>query len=64
MSKKLNVSVSDVEHIETPDVSVWYATVHIGDTKRRQAIIKTSKNFKRKIQAKIETFCRNRQKGC
>ena len=40
MSKETNISISDIQHIETPDVSVWYATVHIGGRKRRQVAVK------------------------
>ena len=65
MSKKIfNVSVSDIEHIEVPGVSVLYATIRIGGTKRRQAVVKTSNQFKQHLKAKIEAYCRNRQKGC
>jgi len=62
MSKKLNVSVSDIEHIEVPGVSAWYATVRIGGEKRRKAIVKTSKKFKQSLKAKIMEYCKNRQK--
>ena len=65
MSKeKFNVSVSNIEHVETPDVSVWYATVRIGGTKHRQAVVKTSNKFKKYLKAKIANYCKNRQNGC
>ena len=62
MSKETNISISDIQHIETPDVSVWYATVHIGGRKRRQAAVKASKKFKQSLEAKISAYCKNRQK--
>lgn len=62
--KKLNVSVSDVKHIEIPGVSVYYATVYINGKKQRKAFVNTSKKFKQGLKAKIEAYCRDRQKGC
>ena len=62
MLNKLNVSVSDVKHIETKDVSACFATVRIGGRKRRVVSVKTSKEFKQKIMAKISEYSKNRQK--
>ena len=62
MSKETNISISDIQHIETPDVSVWYATVHIGGRKRRQSAVKASKKFKQSLEAKISAYYKNRQK--
>ncbi len=61
---KLNVSVSDVKHIEIPGVSVYYATVYINGKKQRKAFVNTSKKFKQSLKAKIMEYCKNRQKGC
>ena len=64
MDKKLNVSVSDIECIDTPELSVCYATVRIGNKKSRKAYINTSKKFKQSLKAKIIDYCQKRQKGC
>ena len=64
MAKKINVSVSDIEHIETPDISVYFGTVRIGGEKHRRAFVNTSKKFKKYLKAKIEAYCKSRQKGC
>ena len=65
MSKeKFNVSVSDVEHIEVPGVSVYYANVYINGKKQRKAFVNTSKKFKQSLKTKNEAYCKNRQNGC
>ena len=61
-NKKLKVSVSDVEIVNTPDVSVCFATVHIGGEKRRRAFVKTTKKFKESLKTKIIEYSKNRQK--
>ena len=60
--KKLHVSVSDIETINTPDFSVLFGTIHIGNTKRRKVLVKTSKQFKQKTLAKIMAYCKSRVK--
>ena len=62
MSDKLKVSVSDIQHMAIPGVSVWYATVRIGNRKNRTATVKTSQEFKRYLRAKMLAYCKNRQK--
>ena len=62
MSDKMKVSVSDIEHMAIPGVSVWYATVRIGNRKNRTVTVKTSQEFKRYLRAKISAYCKNRQK--
>jgi len=61
MSEKINVSVSDVEHVEIPGVSVCYATVYINGKKSRKAYVNTSKKFKQSLKTKIMEYCKNRQ---
>jgi len=56
------VHISDVEHIETPDVSVSFVTVCIDGQKRRKAFVKTSNNFNQFLRAKIIEYCKNRRK--
>ena len=62
MTNKINVSVSDIEHIETPEVSVLFGTIHIGGKKHRKVIVKTSNKFKKSIKTKIMEYCKHRQK--
>ena len=61
-NKKLKVSVSDIEILDMPAASVFFATVHIGGEKRRKAFVNTSKKFRQDIIAKIRAYSKNRQK--
>lgn len=62
MSDKLKVSVSDIQHMAIPGVSVWYATVRIGNRKNRTATVKTSQEFKRYLRTKILEYSKKREK--
>ena len=62
MSKKINVSVGNVNVYDTPGVHVMSYDVNIDGKCDHRVIAKTTKKFKQSLKTKIVEYCKQRRK--
>ena len=62
MSKKITVSVGNMNVYDIPGVHVVSYDVNIDGKCDHRVIAKTTKKFKQSLKTKIAEYCKNRQK--
>ena len=62
MSKKISISVKNVNMYDTPDVHVVSYDINIDGRCDHRVIAKTTKKFKQSLKTKIVEYCKQRRK--